>query len=62
MRLAAAYRAAHAEPTPVRHGEADKKSSKRSARNRHRPRDPASEQARREDAVSAFAQGQEKNP
>ena len=58
------YRAAHAAPAAERQGEAGpaKTSSTKSARNRHRPRSPASEPARSNDAVSAFAQGQEKNP
>jgi hypothetical protein len=58
------YRSAQAAPASERHGEAEpeKRSSRKSARNRQQPRATASEQARRDEAVSAYAKGQEKNP
>jgi hypothetical protein len=57
------YRAAQAAPAPDRQAEAApaRTSSRKSARNRHQQRSPA-EQARSSDALSAFAQRQEKNP
>jgi hypothetical protein len=58
------YRAAQAAPAAQRHGEAlpDKQSSRRSAKNRQQPHATEPAQVRRDEAVSAFAQSQEKSP
>jgi hypothetical protein len=58
------YRTAQAVPAPAKQGEAApaKKSAAKSARNRQQPRSPIAEQTRWNEAASAFAQGQERNP